>query len=168
LIIDHSQRLTTGRWKQAVERADERLNQLSHEDKLAIALHDFAAVSATDFVPFDYCDGPNGVRGHQGATAFPSALSVAASFDRTLAHRYGVALGQEVPTAGKNAILAPGLDIIREPQRVGLVKTSVRTRCSSARGSSESTHHCRDNGSWTRGHAVAARRSGDHPRLVPR
>jgi beta-glucosidase len=97
--------------------ADERVNQLSHEDKLAIALHDFAAVSATDFVPFDYCDGSNGVRGHQGATAFPSALSVAASFDRTLAHRYGVALGQEALTAGKNAILAPGLDIVREPQR---------------------------------------------------
>ena len=29
---------------------------LSLEDKLAIALHDFAAVTAEDFVPFDYCD----------------------------------------------------------------------------------------------------------------
>ena len=48
--------------------------------------------------PFDYCDGPNGVRGHQGATAFPSTLSLAASLDRDLALRYGAALDQEVLT----------------------------------------------------------------------
>ena len=115
MITDHSQRLTTGRWEQAVNRALERVNRLSREDKLAIALHDFAAVTADDFVPFDYCDGPNGVRGHQGATAFPSTLALAASFDRELARRYGAALGREVLTAGKDAILAPALDIARVP-----------------------------------------------------
>ena len=115
MIADHSQRLTRGRWEQAVNRALERVNRLSREDKLAIALHDFAAVTAEDFVPFDYCDGPNGVRGHQGATAFPSTLALAASFDRELAHRYGAALGREVLTAGKNAILAPAMDIARVP-----------------------------------------------------
>jgi beta-glucosidase len=115
LIADHSQRLTRGRWEQAVSRALERLNGLSPEDKLAIAVHDFAAVTAEDFVPFDYCDGSNGVRGHQGATAFPSALALAASFDQDLARRYGAALGREVLTAGKNAILAPAMDIARVP-----------------------------------------------------
>jgi len=104
-----------GRWEQAVHRALERVNRLSREDKIAIALHDFSAVTAEDFVPFDYCDGPNGVRGHQGATAFPSTLALAASFDRELARRYGAALGREVLTAGKNAILAPALDIARVP-----------------------------------------------------
>ena len=94
----------------------ERVNRLSPEDKLAIALHDFPAVTAQDFVPFDYCDGPNGVRGHSVATAFPSALALAASFDRALAGQYGAALGREVLGAGKNAILAPGLDIARVPQ----------------------------------------------------
>jgi beta-glucosidase len=120
-LIADFQRLTTGRWEQAVDSAMERLRRLSREDKLAIALHDFAAVTAEDFVPFDYCDGPNGVRGHQGATAFPSALAVAASFDRDLARRYGVALGREVLSAGKNAILAPGLDIarVRRGGRIG-------------------------------------------------
>jgi beta-glucosidase len=103
------------RWAEAEECARGRVRQLSFEDKLAIALHDFDAITAKDFVPFDYCDGPNGVRGHQGATAFPSALALAASFDRALAHRYGVALGLEVLTAGKNAILAPALDIARVP-----------------------------------------------------
>jgi beta-glucosidase len=116
LIAHHSQRLTSGRWEQAVNRALEWVNQLSLEDKLAIALHDFAAVNAEDFIPFDYCDGPNGVRGHKGATAFPSSLALAASFDQELAHRYGAALGREVLAAGNNALLAPGLDIARVPQ----------------------------------------------------
>lgn len=116
MIADNSQRLTSGRWEEAVSRALDRVNGLSREDKLAIALHDFVAVTTEDFVPFDYCDGPNGVRGHLGATAFPSTLALAASFDRALAHRYGAALGQEVLIAGKNAILAPALDIARIPQ----------------------------------------------------
>jgi beta-glucosidase len=116
LIADHSQRLTRSRWEQAAHRALERVGRLSGEDKLAIALHDFTAVSAEDFVPFGYCDGPNGVRGHQGATAFPSTLALAASFDQQLARRYGAALGREILTAGKNAILAPAMDIARMPQ----------------------------------------------------
>jgi beta-glucosidase len=116
LIADHSQRLKVGRWEHAIERALERVDRLSREDKLTIALHDFAAVTADDFIPFDYCDGPNGVRGHQRATAFPSTLPLAASFDRELARRYGAALGREVLTAGKNAILAPAMDIARVPQ----------------------------------------------------
>jgi beta-glucosidase len=115
LITDHSQRLAARRWEQAVNRALERVNKLSRKDKLAIALHEFAEVTAEDFVPFDYCDGPNGIRGHQGATAFPSTLALAASFDRGLARRYAAALGREVLTAGKNAILAPALDIARVP-----------------------------------------------------
>jgi beta-glucosidase len=115
LIADRSQWLTTGRWEQAVNRALERVSRLSREDNLAVALHDFAAVTAQDFVPFDYCDGPNGVRGHQGATTFPSTLALAASFDQGLARRYGAALGLEVLTAGKNAILAPAMDIARVP-----------------------------------------------------
>ena len=46
MIADHSQRLTSGRWEQAVDRSG-RVNRLSLEDKLAIALHDFAAVTIT-------------------------------------------------------------------------------------------------------------------------
>ena len=69
---------------------------LSLEDKLAIALHDFAAVSAEDFVPFDYCDGPNGVRGHQGATAFPLRRPIPVT--RGAAGTYEIQLG--VSSAG--------------------------------------------------------------------
>ena len=88
---------------------------LAPSDKVAIALHDFAGVGAPDVVPFDYADGPNGVRGHQGATAFPSMLALAAGFDRQLAAEYGVALAREVLAAGRNAVFSPGLDIVRVP-----------------------------------------------------
>jgi hypothetical protein len=51
LTADRSRRLTTGRWEQAVNRALERVNRLSHEDKLAIALHHFQSVTAEDLSP---------------------------------------------------------------------------------------------------------------------
>ena len=49
MIADHSQRLTSGRWEEAVHRALERVNGLSRGHKLAIALHDFLAVTAEHF-----------------------------------------------------------------------------------------------------------------------
>ncbi|WP_258803591.1 beta-glucosidase family protein [Pseudarthrobacter sp. NS4] len=86
--------------------------ELSHDQKVAIALHDLSAAGLPDLV---YADGPNGVRGSKGATAFPSGLAVASSFDRPLALRYGDALARECLAAGRNALLAPGLDIARVP-----------------------------------------------------
>ena len=102
-------------WEPALDRAHDQLALLSRSDKIAIALHDFASVSDPDVMVFDYADGPNGVRGHVGATAFPSMLAMAASFDRQLAAAYGVALAQETVAAGRNVIFSPGLDIVRVP-----------------------------------------------------
>ena len=102
-------------WTSALEEAHKRLAQLSRADKIAIALHDFGSVQDPDVVAFDYADGPNGVRGHLGATAFPSMPAMAASFDRQLAAAYGVALAEETVAAGRNVIFAPGLDIVRVP-----------------------------------------------------
>src|SRR3954471_13874491 len=94
-------------WRTGLAKAREWLALLSPSDKVAIALHDFASVGTPDVVPFDYADGPNGVRGHQGATAFPSMLALAASFDRRLAAAFGVALAREVLAAGRNAVFSP-------------------------------------------------------------
>lgn len=85
---------------------------LSYDQKVAVALNDLPAAGLPGFV---YTDGPNGIRGANGATAFPSGLAVAASFDVSLAERFGEALGREALAAGRNAILAPGLDIARVP-----------------------------------------------------
>lgn len=65
-------------------------------------------------------DGPNGARGgsfYDGTTAacFPAAVSLAATFNRSLAHRVGVALGQETITKSASALLGPTVCIHRSP-----------------------------------------------------
>jgi beta-glucosidase len=57
-------------------------------------------------------DGPAGlVRGT--ATALPSPLSVAASFDPAMATKYGIILGEEFRAAGLGSILGPAFDTAR-------------------------------------------------------
>ncbi len=61
-------------------------------------------------------DGPNGVgNGSTGVTAFPVAVTDAAAFDRSLAHKYGAALGAEQAGKGHNVALAPTINILRSP-----------------------------------------------------
>ncbi|WP_028645468.1 beta-glucosidase H [Nocardioides sp. URHA0020] len=65
-------------------------------------------------------DGPIGVRVANPAvdrrtTQLPSGSSLAASFDTSLARRYGVVLGRESLRTGHNVLLGPTLDITRTP-----------------------------------------------------
>lgn len=59
-------------------------------------------------------DGPAGVRGSE-ATAFPTPLSLASSFDPRLAQRTGKAVGNEIRHKGNDLLHAPVLDIMRNP-----------------------------------------------------
>lgn len=59
-------------------------------------------------------DGPVGVRG-SAATAFPTPLSLASTFDPTLARRTGKAVANEVRHKGNDLLHAPVLDIVRNP-----------------------------------------------------
>ncbi|MDH2443147.1 glycoside hydrolase family 3 C-terminal domain-containing protein [Amnibacterium sp. CER49] len=103
-------------WDVALHRAEVRLAALPEADRDAIALAAFDRVGEPGFVPFVYVDGPNGAREVPGATAFPSALALAATFDRDLAGDYGRVLAAEVLAAGRNALLGPALDLARVPQ----------------------------------------------------
>lgn len=72
-------------------------------------------------------DGPHGLRRQAGAgdhlglnaslpaTCFPTAASVANSWDEKLGEKIGVALAEEAVTMGVNVILGPGLNIKRSP-----------------------------------------------------
>jgi beta-glucosidase len=73
-------------------------------------------------------DGPHGVRkqpqgkgDHLGiaesvpATCFPTACTTASSFDRSLLHEIGVALGEECLQEKVSVLLGPGLNIKRSP-----------------------------------------------------
>lgn len=72
-------------------------------------------------------DGPHGLRRQAGAgdhlglnaslpaTCFPTAASVANSWDEQLGEEIGTALSEEAVTMGVNVILGPGLNIKRSP-----------------------------------------------------
>lgn len=72
-------------------------------------------------------DGPHGLRkqaedsDHLGlnasvpATCFPSAVTLASSWDRELAHTVGTALGEECQAENVSVILGPGANIKRSP-----------------------------------------------------
>lgn len=72
-------------------------------------------------------DGPHGLRRQAGvgdhlglnaslpATCFPTAATVANSWDETLAELIGMALADEAVTMDVNVILGPGLNIKRSP-----------------------------------------------------
>ncbi len=72
-------------------------------------------------------DGPHGIRKQMGegdhlginesmkSTCFPTAATVANSWDIELAEQVGVALGEEAVQLGVNVVLGPGLNLKRNP-----------------------------------------------------
>jgi len=74
-----------------------------------------------------FADGPHGVRRQTGssdhlginasqpATCFPTAATVANSWDPALAHAVGEAIGAEASAQGVDVLLGPGLNIKRSP-----------------------------------------------------
>lgn len=67
-------------------------------------------------VPLFLEDGPQGVAdGVLNVTAFPCALAVAATFDRSAARAFGVAMGAEQHAKGANVLLGPDVNLARVP-----------------------------------------------------
>jgi beta-glucosidase len=60
-------------------------------------------------------DGPVGVR-WSASTAFPVSIMLAATWDTSLAYRYGWALAREAKAKERNVILGPCININRVPQ----------------------------------------------------
>ncbi len=77
--------------------------------------------------PLFFADGPHGVRRQTGssdhlginasqpATCFPTAATVANSWDTSLAQEVGEAIGAEAASQGVDVLLGPGLNIKRSP-----------------------------------------------------
>ena len=95
-------------------RADELLGALSTDQKIQLALGNFAAVQSFGVPALSSDDGPDGLR-NPGTTALPSGQALAATFDRSLARAYGVVVGSEARGEGFNEWLGPAVDIARTP-----------------------------------------------------
>jgi beta-glucosidase len=60
-------------------------------------------------------DGPLGVRWDK-STAFPAGIAMAATWDTSLIHQVGAALGRELKEHGRDVLLGPCVNIARIPQ----------------------------------------------------
>lgn len=109
----------------------ELINQMTLEEKAAFLsgkntwqTRDYARLG----IPSIFCsDGPHGIRKQAGegdhlglnaslpATCFPTAATVANSWDESLGEAVGKALGEEASAQEVNVLLGPGLNIKRSP-----------------------------------------------------
>src|SRR3954464_5472522 len=89
---------------------------LSDDERTALALADWAPLSSRG-LPFPhYVDAGSGLRGVDGATAFPTFTALAASLDPARAQEYAAAVGAEARAAGFTVVLGPTLDLARDPR----------------------------------------------------
>ena len=95
-------------------RASELLAALSTDQKIQLALGNFAALASFGVPALNADDGPDGLR-NPGTTAMPSGQALAATFDRALAFAYGQVVGSEARGEGFNEWLGPAVDIARTP-----------------------------------------------------
>ncbi len=85
------------------------------------------AIERAGIPSVEFSDGPSGVRhqagpadhlglnGSEPATCFPTAVTVADTWDPALAERMAAAMGQEAAAQGVSTLLGPGLCIKRNP-----------------------------------------------------
>lgn len=108
-------------------RVDRLLAQLTRSEKIQLthgavdpegrATGYIEGVDRLDIPSLSLVDGPLGVRiPDETSTAFPAPIALAATFDADLARRHGQALGAATRSAGQDALLAPGTNLIRVPQ----------------------------------------------------
>jgi beta-glucosidase len=96
------------------QRAAELLAAMTPDQKVTMALGDYASLASLGVPTLPSDDGPSGIRA-DGTTSFPSAQTLAATFDRDLARAYGEAIGAEARGKGFNWWLGPAMDIARTP-----------------------------------------------------
>jgi beta-glucosidase len=109
---------------------EELLRELTLEEKIALTigrdLWTTNGVERLGIAPIALNDGPHGVRkSPQGsdvgignslpATCFPTAVSLASSWDTALAEEVGQALGEEALALDVQVLLGPGVNIKRTP-----------------------------------------------------
>jgi len=62
-----------------------------------------------------FADGPPGVNANKPATGMPAPVALAATFSAEAARRYGVVLGRDARALEQNVVLAPHVNIVRDP-----------------------------------------------------
>ena len=101
------------------QKVDAMVQKLTLEQKIAlIGGEDSMYIRAEPSIGFPrlkMSDGPLGVRTWGPSTAYAAGIGLAASWDRALAEKVGVGLGEDARARGVNFLLGPGVNIYREP-----------------------------------------------------
>ena len=102
-----------------IDRAAEIVGQMTLEEKVAYVggYEDWyiRAVERLGLPAIRMADGPQGVRNNTKSTLYPSGIAAAATWDRDLINKMGVALGQDSRARGVHILLGPGVNIYRSP-----------------------------------------------------
>lgn len=103
----------------AEERAERLLAKFELEEKLRFISGEeqfsIPAIARLGIPQVWMSDATSGVRGHGPATAYPSAVALAATWNRTLIHKTAQCIAGECRVKGVSVLLAPGINIARVP-----------------------------------------------------
>lgn len=101
-------------WAAAFEKASSFVNQLTLEEKAYLVtgtpgpcVGNIAPIPRLNFSGLCLQDGPLAIRQADYASVFPAGLTVAASWDRTLARQRGVDMASEFKGKGAHVALGP-------------------------------------------------------------
>lgn len=83
------------------------------EEKFAFLEGGFGAPAVLETYGLSVGRTQDGPAGFNGGTAWPTPLTIAASFDTDLAQRFGEAMGEEFHASGRNGVLGPAFDMTR-------------------------------------------------------
>lgn len=102
-------------------KVDQLVKAMTLEEKVSLC-HGYdnmstAAVPRLGIPSYHFADGPHGVRVPDDipATAFPTGVSMAATWDPDLISQVGKALGEEALAKGGQVLLGPAVNIVRTP-----------------------------------------------------
>ena len=100
------------------ERAQALVEKMTLQEKCAIVTGQddgfhTAAVERLGIPSVRMADGPQGVRNKTNSTYYPCGISLAASFNREIAHGVGTGIGWDASARGVRVMLCPGVNIYR-------------------------------------------------------
>ena len=157
-----------------LQQANALLAQMTRDEKISLVANGGAGVPRLGIPALAPSDGPNGVRnGSPPRTAFPNAQVLAASWDTTLAQRFGVAVGDEAVAKGFNILLGPTVNILRTPLWGRAAETlgedrsspgkSPRPRSAVSRAGTSSRRSSTTRRTTRRSSVTATSSTGSHP-----
>ncbi len=103
-------------------RVTELIAAMTTDEKLSLlagaSMWKTRGIARLGLEPMRLSDGPRGIGWHSSFkrnTAFPTGISLAASWDPELAREFGAALAAEARAAGAQVVLGPAINLCRTP-----------------------------------------------------